>query len=559
MPSVDELILFGCSILFLVHPIHTEVVANIKSRDEILCLLFVLLSLYGLHRHLLNKSSIILLVGSAIAFALAMLSKENGVTILAIIPLSIYFFREEKLKKIAIYTLPYLVVVILFFAIRSKIVSIQGSGSDKEIINNILFGATNWQELSATTISILGKYIQLLVIPDPLAWDYSYNQIPLVTWKSVSAIFWLLVQLGLLIYAIVKLTKRKVFSFLIFFHFITLSVVSNIFFLSGSAFGERFAFMPSIGFCVAVPLLLSRIRLGGNAPGNSKIVGLGAVALISIAFGFLTFSRNEVWRNNYTLFLSGIEDAPDSWRTHMSLAYESNTLAKDTTDAEAKQLLFLQAEKEYWKSLDIYPENGYVYYNLGELYSNMGALDKARDAFAESLKMDPENQDAAGKLGWIYFQENNLDEAKRYFRDFLRKDSMKVDVLLNLGTVYYRQNRFDSAKLYFAKVLAINPDHSDALNNMGAIYLLGKDYVKAEEVFKKILVKDPNNASGWANLGVLQQEKGDLQSAFKSYEKALDLNPSNVNVYNNIINLSRQTGDEAKAQLYEEKRASIGP
>src|SRR5690606_6342595 len=80
-------ILLCCVILFILHPIHTEVVANIKSRDEILALLFALLSIFFIHSYIKNGSKKYLFL-SCIYFILSILSKENGITILAVIPLS---------------------------------------------------------------------------------------------------------------------------------------------------------------------------------------------------------------------------------------------------------------------------------------------------------------------------------------------------------------------------------------------------------------------------------------------------------------------------------------
>ena len=74
---------FLITVLFTVHPIHVEVVANIKSRDEILALLFCLLSLLQFLNYLERKQwkSIALTI---LYFGLAFLSKENAITFIPI-------------------------------------------------------------------------------------------------------------------------------------------------------------------------------------------------------------------------------------------------------------------------------------------------------------------------------------------------------------------------------------------------------------------------------------------------------------------------------------------
>jgi hypothetical protein len=94
------LIAFLAAAIFTMHPVHSEAVANIKSRDEILSLLFLGLTLYyGLDALKSNRK--ILAVLSLFFFALALLSKENGLTFLFILPLAAYVFTNcSRLKKL---------------------------------------------------------------------------------------------------------------------------------------------------------------------------------------------------------------------------------------------------------------------------------------------------------------------------------------------------------------------------------------------------------------------------------------------------------------------------
>ncbi len=85
------------SLLFVVHPVHTEVVANIKSRDEILALIFSLCSLFYFIKYL-NQRQLLSIIAVAIFFILALLSKLNAITILAIYPL-VYVFRQQNIAQ----------------------------------------------------------------------------------------------------------------------------------------------------------------------------------------------------------------------------------------------------------------------------------------------------------------------------------------------------------------------------------------------------------------------------------------------------------------------------
>jgi hypothetical protein len=93
---------FICTLLYAAHPIHTEVVNNIKCRDEILCFLFSVLALLFYLRYYATKNISSILLGS-LFFFLALLSKETGITFLVIIPLTLFVFRETN-KRLLIYS-----------------------------------------------------------------------------------------------------------------------------------------------------------------------------------------------------------------------------------------------------------------------------------------------------------------------------------------------------------------------------------------------------------------------------------------------------------------------
>ncbi|MCB0634861.1 MAG: hypothetical protein KDD15_34250, partial [Lewinella sp.] len=352
LPKYDIDPLLACVALFLIHPVHTEVVANVKSRDELLCLLFAVMSLVYAHRSMGENGRKALYLSVAF-FALSVFSKENGITMLAVIPLSLYFFSGASLKKIGWQSLPYVGVAALFLLIRSLVIEAPTEVAAGNIINNVLYGSADWSEQTATTMAILGQYLKLLALPFPLSWDYSFNQIPVVGWGTLLAIASLLLHLGLAAFAIWRFRQKDILSFLVLFYFITISVVSNIVFINGSTLAERFLFMPSVAFCVALPVVM--IRLFKLSPEKfSYAKGRYAVWITSavlLAGAIYTISRNTAWKDNYTLFEAGVSAAPNSARTHASYAYESRVRGLGMPDPTTRQRLLQQAEAEFLESL----------------------------------------------------------------------------------------------------------------------------------------------------------------------------------------------------------------
>jgi hypothetical protein len=87
------------TVLFAVHPIHTEVVASLKNRDEILAFLFVIWS--GLTAHkFLEKKKWISVVSILILFSAAMLSKKSVYPMAIILPVAIIFLQSVHWKQL---------------------------------------------------------------------------------------------------------------------------------------------------------------------------------------------------------------------------------------------------------------------------------------------------------------------------------------------------------------------------------------------------------------------------------------------------------------------------
>jgi hypothetical protein len=179
------------ALLYAAHPVHTEAVANIKGRDEIMVLLGSVLALYWVLRAVAEEQAnsdkaILYELGAIFAFIFAIFSKENAVTFLAIIPAALYFFTKKELPGIFIKSLPYLIIVgVFWFGIRGTVL---GKGASvvttqnapmEELMNDPFMRMENKQYIRYTSDQRLGtvlytwgKYIKLLVLPTTLTNDY---------------------------------------------------------------------------------------------------------------------------------------------------------------------------------------------------------------------------------------------------------------------------------------------------------------------------------------------------------------------------------------------------
>jgi hypothetical protein len=150
------------TVLFITHPIHSEVVANIKSLDEILGFLFSFLTISFLCDYFENKSSGKLIAG-IIFFFLALISKESAISMLVGAPLCFWFFRNEKKREIITSTIGLFLVGILFLVIRAYVLGKSADTEAADALLNPLLSATDSFHSFSNAMRIMGYYLRLFL------------------------------------------------------------------------------------------------------------------------------------------------------------------------------------------------------------------------------------------------------------------------------------------------------------------------------------------------------------------------------------------------------------
>ncbi len=533
LKNYNRSIIVAATLLFAFHPIHTEVVANIKSRDEILGFLFGLSSFYFIILHY-EQNKVNYYFFSLIAFLAAIFSKENCLTFVFIIPLLLYFFTSLEVKKIAIKTVPYFVLVAFYLIIRNIVLKQLTFSHQIPVMDNALMSAGNGADRIATSFVLMGKYIYMTIVPYPLSWDYSYNQVPIVSLGNIKFLLSFLFCLALVGYMLLVFRKKIIFAFLIALFFISLLLSSNLIVQIASTFGERFLYVPSVSFCIALPVILSGIW-------KRKINFYAPVICLLIIYTLIVIPRNNDWKNNYNLFSAGVITSPNSARTHLSLAQECGEELKQLPSNEEQQRLYNLDVGESYRALSIYNKYPEAYYNLGELYISSGLKDSALLMFQKAVSIKPDYAQAANNLGVLYAQKSNYNEAIKWFGIALKSDSTLPGLLLNIGSLYQKAGDVDRAAYYYAIGLKINPEDADIKNNLFILYYnSGKDYFNKNQypqALNAFIEADRYNSQSTevtGYLGALYQSGGNFAKAEEYYRKSLAINPTNSSVQRNL-------------------------
>lgn len=407
---------FVAALLFALHPLHTEVVANIKGRDEILALLLALASAYYLLRVLDGSGKAWQGWWAGGLFLLAILAKENAITFLAIVPLLALIHAKPSLKSLGKHMLPFVVATVAYLVIRRSVLGFLFDGGQEitNLMNNPFVDASG-SEKSATISLTLAWYLKLLVFPHPLTHDYYPYHVPLVTWGDWRAILGVAAHVGLLGIAVWSWRKEKLISFAILYYLATLSLVSNILFPVGTFMNERFLYMPSLAFCIVLAWLLTQKlpQWLGNKPQLASGIAFVVLGGLALGYGFRTVTRVPAWENTLTLNSASILISDKS-------AYSNNYYA---------YALYLEAEKE---------QNGIIKRKM---------LQEALPYVEKSLKIFPEYTDALGtKTGIMvgFFQtDGRIEPLLTWFETVLKSRHFPyIDIVLE-DLIAYGQHRIE--------------------------------------------------------------------------------------------------------------------
>jgi tetratricopeptide (TPR) repeat protein len=520
---------FIATLLFAIHPIHTEVVANVKGRDEIFAMLGALAALWASLKYVDTRKWYWLIV-SLLAFTFGIFSKENTITFLAVVPLALYYLQSDKKRPIdyLITLIPLVIGSAFFLFVRAKALgSMMQPDMTSNILNNPYVHSTRAQQI-ATTLITWGIYLKLLFFPHPLTHDYYPHQIAITDFSN--PLVWLLLVgcIALVGYAIWKLRKKTVPAFAILYFIITFSITSNLLFNVGTFMNERFVFMASAGFTLLVGWWLYLLATSPAPALQKTAVGIGAV--VCLLFGIKTFTRNFTWMDDFTLFLTDVKTSDNSIKCNISAGGSCLQIWKKSHKERDKRDAYNYLDKAL--KLDNHALNAYL------LLSELALLDERTDlalqAAQNAVLIDPENPQAKNLL------TSASQSQKAHELD-------PVNELLNQGKV-------DEAWREVNKILEKDPDNVVAKNVKGNV--LGRGYGQLDDaikIFKEIVEEHPDFSSAWENMGIAYAIKKDFTNAERCLLKALELSPDNDNIKLNLYYMYTDKGDEKEAAKYKKE------
>lgn len=462
-------------LLFMAHPVHTEVVANTKSRDEILSFLFSTAAFYWLWRHL-DSQKTQQLVLAVLMYTLALFSKESAITLLAVFPLTMWFSRPElPTGKVMQVTLLMLVPAVIFLLIRKNILDAQPYQETYSALDTFYVATKDRGMQLASAFMMCARYLQTLVFPHPLVSDMGYPQYKPIPFGDVRAIGGFLLYTALGIAGLMLTLRRHFLGYAILFYLITFSLFSNVFMIIGTSYGERLLYLPSLGFAFALAWLLTKAFKAHDSqslwqPQGSSAIWIAAGAIL-VLYAFKTVTRNPAWYVSGDLYAADLPYAPNCAKLNYHNGIEViKKGVNEKTSAVTDTTWVKEAIKSHSRAIELYPDYHDAYGSRGLAYFRLGQYDKAYEDYVVSLKHRPNNAQVLSNLGFIHFLRGNLDEAEKVYRESIKYDGRFVDARRNLGAVLAMKKRFPEAIDQWKEGLKYEPNNGTLLFYIGSAY-----------------------------------------------------------------------------------------
>ena len=481
--------------LFIAHPIHTEVVANIKGQDELWAAAGALITLLiGLK--FIQSGKRVFLVAVAFSFFIALLSKEHVIMFTMIGPITWYLMDQHKpweSRRQIWLILTIGVVAVSYLFVRSRVLGWTVDAPPMELMNNPFLKYVDGvlQPFTATERwSSIGQgwytYFKLIIWPHPLCHDYYPRSFEVVNWTDIrSLIGWssLFVVSAIGIYG--TLIKKRLAAYGALFFVLILMLTSNMLFPVGTHVSERFLFLPSVGFCLVVVALLMKYL-------HKKWIYI-FLSVITLVFSICTVLRNPVWKDNFTLFQHDVMANPKSAKLQNAAA---GSLLKAQLGMKGKeqQTAIKKALKHSDHAIRIHPRYKNAHLLKGNAHLYLREYNKAISAYRQALLLDPQYADALQNL------RIGLKAAGRHSGE--------------------KQGDLRKAIAYLEEAVKLDPNDVEANRLLGVAYGHSGDHLRAIQIFKRLTELYPNEENYWRQLATAYHLLGQSEERDLANQKA---------------------------------------
>ena len=498
--------------LFALHPIHTEPVAWIAAVTDLELAVFYLTTFLLFLKLPQAKNRPLALAAMCGSFVLALLSKEQAMTLPLLALLFEHFYRDDRSATTAKEKFSRYGALWILAAAYLSIRVIAMRGLAKVVMRPNL----SVRETALSAFALLGKYLGKLLWPAHLSPYYTFEA---STHLGDSRVVLGLVGVSACLLLFLLLWNRaRTLSLAFVWIFLPLAPVLNARWMPSSASGDRYLYLPSLGFCWLISWGAVQIWNRGvrGAPRTAALAVSVLLGILGLAYGARTTVRNRDWVNNETLYRKILATEGDASLIRANLG----SVAFDRGNQQ-------EAESDWLDALATAPNNVHALDSLAMLRRGQNRYAESLDYSAQALKFKPVDTFAHINLGVTLAALGRTAAAEEQFRTAITLAPLSVPAHNTYGKFLLLQGRAPEARDEFAR--SADADFSaDAYDGLGDIDLGAGDVARAEEEFHRALGGNSSDGHAHYGLGQALELSGHTAEALGEYERSLALDPGNA-------------------------------
>lgn len=512
----------AAALVFAVHPVHVEAVANVVGRAELLTSLF---TLAGLYAFICRPRRIPWYILSPALMFLGLLSKETAIVLpLLVLAYVLLFERDGRgrgVAGVAASLAPYAVVTAVFIGIRFLVLADDISPTGTEQV--LVYTKGYWRML--VMFKVFVRYIWLSLVPAPLYAHYMLR--PPESFIDPWVFGFIAIYGGFLASSPWLYKNRPVYLFFGAWFLISLLPVSNIIPI-GILMAERSMYLPSVGVCAALGLAFAWAASQGSPRNRGTAVAVIA-ATVLVSYGVLTHGRNKVWHdatslNNELLrsYEYVIAEFPESGLYYINMA--------KTLKLMGKKEAALAATK---KAVELEPDVASYHTELARLFAESGDYRGALAQTEKSLAMSKKFRPAEYALfAEVYYKNGMLDKAGELVAKALSADQGNYhEAFGEIATSLYKMEMFPEAEKYVMRAIELNPNYASYHRDYARLLILkGEDDAAWNELDIAESI-EPGTAELYFMRGILLGKREKFSDAARALEKAASLNPKEPSIH----------------------------
>ena len=490
------------ALLWVVHPLNSEIVNYATQRTEALMALAFLSTLYCGVRSLTDARPVPWQAASVVACAAGMACKESMVTAPVMMLLVDSAFTQRSPMAIVRERPGFYGVLFATWGVLAA----------------LIVGGPRWRSagfssgVSPVTYlleqpRLVVRYLRLVVAPTGLVLDYG---------EPTTRVLGSVVVPGLFVVALLALTVAAwwlapLLAFCGTWFFVTLAPTSSIVPIATEVGAERRMYLPLVAvllfLVLAVVRATQRYAPSSLARWTPYLAGVTCVALMG-----LTITRNAEYREPVALWRTVVDRWPDSARGHYNYGIQLVTAGQRSEGIE-----------EYRRALR---GSADAHYALGFELQKDGRYDEALEqyrAFIAQKPLDITVPLAYHQIGRTLMQQGKHADALAAFDEALARSPRDQGSLAGRADTLLALDRRTDAVTAYQRYLAAYPGQPDAMKSLGlTLVKLDRD-AEARDLFAAVVQRVPDDVGARVNLAYALANTGRLADSVREFRKALEL------------------------------------